>query len=483
MIVSPVPNTVVNKYIPKKTQGRASKSIKDNNDIHKLPLQSYQYGIKNVYEDYYTAEIMFRNNLANFRGIFGSPDNADKLIQNDKIRRNVVVFFHKYAQEQLDEIDKKKILTIDEIKHKQDLAEVRDFFKEYEESWDESELGYSHIQNYPIVSFAGRMTKDKENHCKNIVHAYSAACGLISAAMGEGAAVGADTPFLRTAQFLMFLQLQQNLNVPAIPSLEYYAKEMCAGATLGVGGAKLVTSWFGIGAHTASVLSGSSVVTAGGSDAVITGGVRAVNAALSTIITEKMGRGYVKRVKQNRMTLKNQTMEAGSYFIGRMIFANENPLSQLNNVDFKDPTSPELIKDAVSQIPIEQQLATNTVLDVIAKDANNIRNYFIANMALSLITSKEKDPQKIKQQAKATFKQLLIQTAVYELCDNAVKGQISKEATATIKDMQENLEKYPEVFRVFQNAEHEFFEKINLDTLNSEAFTNKFKNKTFVYNL
>ncbi|MCD7780001.1 MAG: AAA family ATPase, partial [Candidatus Gastranaerophilales bacterium] len=102
---------------------------------------------------------------------------------------------------------------------------------------------------------------------------------------------------------------------------------------------------------------------------------------------------------------------------------------------------------------------------------------------LTLLTTKEKDPDKLKKYAHLLFKQALIQTIVYDVCDFAVEGQITKETTDTIKALQEDLEKYPEVFRTFKNAEYEFFEQINLDTLSTDAFTNQFKNKNFIYNL
>ncbi|MCD7780134.1 MAG: hypothetical protein LUH05_05625, partial [Candidatus Gastranaerophilales bacterium] len=302
----------------------------------KIPaLPESRYGVKNALENYDYAESVFRNNLAHSRGIFGKTENIDKLIQNDKIRKNVVVFFNKYAQEQIEELDKKKILTLEDVNKRKDLEQVRIFFSEFEETWKEQEPElFSETQsNFPMVSFAGRMKPDDEKKCKNIVHAFSAACGAISAAFGEGAAIGADTIFLQTTQFLMFANLQNELNVPIIPSLEYYVKELCTGTNLGVGGAKLITSWLGLGAHTASAATGGSLITGGTSDAAITGGVRAVNATLSTLITEKMGRGYIRRVKQNRMNFKDQTIETGSYFFARGVFTNENSLSKLIDID------------------------------------------------------------------------------------------------------------------------------------------------------
>lgn len=207
-------------------------------------INDYSYEITNGFENYNTAQKLFRKNLQDGKGIFGNPENSELLIQNDKIRRNVVKFFAQYSQEELDKLDSKKILTMDEVRYRNDLKEVRDFFNEYDSLWTENEQYFK--SQRPVytknIAFAGNMTRKDEGYCKNIVHVYSVACGAVSAALGEGAAVGADTLPLRVLQFAMFTTMAAYLNVPPIPSLEYYTKEMFAGATLGVGGAKLVTS-------------------------------------------------------------------------------------------------------------------------------------------------------------------------------------------------------------------------------------------------
>lgn len=108
---------------------------------------------------------------------------------------------------------------------------------------------------------------------------------------------------------------------------------------------------------------------------------------------------------------------------------------------------------------------------------------FTINFAVDLFSTNEKDPQKIAARAKSIARQTLINAAIYQLCDVTVEHNITKEAAETIKDIQENLEKYPEVYHTVINAEHEFFEKVNIDTLSADAFTRQFKNKTFVHNL
>ena len=258
---------------------------------------------------------------------------------------------------------------------------------------------------------------------------------------------------------------------------------MFAGATLGVGGAKLVTSWLGIGGHVASGVTGTSVVTGGGSNAVITGGVRAVNATLSTFITEKMGRGYINRVKNNRMNFRDQTLETAAYFVGRGLLTSDNPFKDMMSVDFKDASSPDLIKGALERIPAKSQEAIVTALDLAKEFSNRAGTMFTINFVVDLFSSKETDPEKIVKRAQAIFKQSLITAAVYQLCDITVEKNITREATETIKDIQENLDKYPDVYKVFIEKEHEFFEQINIDSLSGDAFTRQFKNRTFVYNL
>lgn len=439
--------------------------------------------IRSIYEDYDTAQKIFRKNLNQDEGIFGSGANVDVLMQNDTIRRNVVTFFAQYSKEQIDEIDKKKVLSIDEARYRADLVEVNNFFSEYESLWPESELSVSKQNPQKMLAFAGNMSDKDERDCKNIVHTFSVACGLVSSAMGEGAAIGADTMILRPAQFTMFSIMALKLKVPPIPSMEYCLKEMCQGANLGVGGAKLATSWLGIAGHTAAGATGATVISGGSANAAITGGVRAVNGTLSTLITEKMGRGYIKRVKDNQMTLANQSIELGSYFLARRVFAHENPLKSLSNIDFKDASSPELIKDALMNMPKSYQKATSGLIGILAKNTVNVGELFLGNFALTYLASKEKDPEKLKEQASQIFRNCLIQSVSYELSNALVRDEISKEATEKIKHIQENLEKYPEVYRIVINKEHEFFEQINLETLKSDAFAKQFTNKTFVVNL
>ena len=71
--------------------------------------------IFSVFENYETAQKIFRKNLENNMGIFGDFNNPDQFLKNGKIRRNVVQFFAQYSKEKLKEIEDKKLLTLREI--------------------------------------------------------------------------------------------------------------------------------------------------------------------------------------------------------------------------------------------------------------------------------------------------------------------------------------------------------------------------------
>ena len=444
--------------------------------------------IFSIFENYETAQKIFRKNLENNAGIFGDFGNSDQLLKNDKIRRNVVQFFAQYSKEKLKEIEDKKLLTLKEIEEFQALKEVNKFFEEFLQSWTpiENKKTYSnskYVRNYNIA-FAGNMNEKDEKHCYDVVHGFSLGCAAISAALGEGAAVGADTPFLRIAQFAMFTHLADYLNVPAFPSLEYYTKEMFAGATLGVNGAKLVTSWLGIGGHAVSTVTGTTLTTAGGSDAVISGGVRAVNGTLSGLITEKMGRGYISRVKRNKMTFKEQTKELGFYFGRAMMYSGEkNPLNLFKKISYGNPSDPDDIKDAILKLPKGYVEASSSVLETICQKAVSNAGIFAMDTALIVLSAaSEPDKEKRKKEILNGFREALIRTVVYELCSESLKSGISKEATRTIEDIRKNLEKYPEVYHTFIEKEAEFIKQINLETLSTDAFVNQFKNRTFMRN-
>ncbi len=183
------------------------------------------------------------------------------------------------------------------------------------------------------------------------------------------------------------------------------------------------------------------------------------------------------------MNLRDQTIETAAYFVGRGILTSQNPFEDISGIDFKDTSSPELIKEALEKIPPETQDVIATALGTIKDFGARGTSFFVVNFVSNLFTSDDNSMKALKKRAFELFKQSLIQATIYELCDQTVSATISKEAQETIKEMQENLEKYPEVYRVFIEKEHEFFEQINLNTLDSEAFTKQFKNRTFVYNL
>ncbi len=305
----------------------------------------------NILENYEFAKAVFKRNIKQGTGIFGNNSNIEELMQNDKIRRNVVRFFSEYTKEEIEKIDKKKMQTPEELNRREVLEEVSNFFGEFLDVWPESELSNdNYYEIYPKqVAFGGSLSPADEKKYKNIVHFFSLVCSGISASWGEGAIAGADTPYIRVAQLLMFIILKVKMGVPPIPSVEYMTKEMYSGYVLGVRGAEFVISLLGIGGHVVSVVSGTSLETGGTSDKAITAGVRSVNGTLSGLITEKMGRGYIKRVKENKMTFKEQSQDLLIY-LGQMAFYN-SPDKKNVGIDLTDAQNAELIQKAILNMP------------------------------------------------------------------------------------------------------------------------------------
>ena len=82
-----------------------------------LYVNTYAPAVANIFENYDSAQKIFRKNLEEGKGIFGTPENADKIINNENIRKNAVKFFAQYSREEIKKLDNKKILTIDEVRY------------------------------------------------------------------------------------------------------------------------------------------------------------------------------------------------------------------------------------------------------------------------------------------------------------------------------------------------------------------------------
>ncbi len=440
-------------------------------------------------ENYEFARNFFEKNVESKKPLLGNIDNIGEILSNDKIRRNVCKYFVERSEKELSQIKDVNFNDKEQIDKIKGLIQVRDFFNDFLEVWPENNITNPYTPYTQQISFAGKLESKDKKHCQNLVHTISAACSATSAAMGEGGAIGADTPILRTLQGAMFLYMQQYLKVPLIASSEYTMRELLSGAVLGVEGAKIITSWLGIGAHAASAGTGTTVVTGGTSHAAITGGVRAVNASLSGLITEKMGRGYINSVERNQMNFKDQSVRLGTYLAGKGLLTGENPFNKLIDKSVINACDPEKLQAAYEQIDSGTKNIFGNFLDIMTDNsANRVANYTaklatytVLDVGQNLILAKDKSPENMKELAKNAFKQAFLRASVYEICDLAVDETITQNAKETIEQMSENLEEYPEVFEAFEKAENNFIKNLNIDKLDSEEFRRQFKNKRFVF--
>lgn len=117
------------------------------------------------------------------------------------------------------------------------------------------------------MSSKHELTDDERGKCHIVIHGAATVCAGISALLGEGAAIGADTWFLRGIQGIMFTILGNVLSVPGEAAVIYAVKGMWSGAVIGVDAARILISLLGIGAD---------VVTGGGTVAPVAMGVRGV---------------------------------------------------------------------------------------------------------------------------------------------------------------------------------------------------------------
>lgn len=455
------------------------------NQPHTISTTYYTPKIRSIFESYDAAKNIFKENIKNEKGIFGDNSNIEELMSNDRIRRNVVKFLSEYSKEEIDRIDKKKTLSIDELEYRKGLTEVNQFFSEFLELWPENEL---HKENYyeikpKMLAFAGNLSEKDEKHCKNVVHFYSAVCSAISATMGEGAAIGRDTPFLRAAQFMMFAELANYMKVPSLPSIEYYTKEMFVGSTLGVRGAEVAIALLGLGGHAASVATGTTLATGGSSDKAITAGVRGVNGVLSGLITEKMGRGYIKRVKQNRMTFKDQSFELINYFSSMALLDYSDARTGQIGKSIAEAKDPDLIKKAIMKMPKNTLKTTSALMELLKDTTDTGKALFLQNCCIKLLLYKKIDKETSKKIIKESLEEAVLQSIFYSLGNEIIYESIKNTSQGSIKNLKEALSECPEVFRTFINKEHDFFEKLDIDIIDSKSFVNQFKDKKFSRNL
>lgn len=169
------------------------------------------------------------------------------------------------------------------------------------------------------ISFKGGNLLTDQQFCHAIIHSASAICSGISYAHADASAWGLDAWALRGTQSLMFTVLADRLNAPVTASVIYGVKEFYSGANVGIKTSKMLVGMAGIGAHTAATASGTTLATGGTAHAGISGTVGAINGSLSAFITEKMGWGFVNRIKANKMKWQTQLRDVAAYATKRSI--------------------------------------------------------------------------------------------------------------------------------------------------------------------
>ena len=239
--------------IPFRNFGNSVGSQSDNAQAQIEPDKFYNYTFAKNY---------YNQKLDNDGKLFEDEQSFSKVMSNPKAKTYLMCFIRERAQAELLELNNKSGLSKKEKEKAEGLKEILQAFPA---------LAQTDRQYGSNITFGQNLTPEQKSKCHLIIHSAAAACGTFSAAMGEGAAIGADTPFLRGTQALMFLSLQNLLNVNMKASLIYAGKQYVMGSYIGVRGAQVLTSWLGIGGHVATTGTGSGAIT---------GAVRAVNASL-----------------------------------------------------------------------------------------------------------------------------------------------------------------------------------------------------------
>lgn len=441
------------------------------------PSKYYQkdvYNKEKLLEDPKHATEYFEYNYSKQKPLFGKAEDIKLIETNEKIKQNFCQFLVDKSDAEIKELSKKKHLSPEEKEKLEGFKQINNFFDEYLELLKEDKV--------KPLSFTGELSADDESFYKNFVHLAAGACSLVSAAAGATSFGFTDTPILRGIQMFMFYVMQQDLKVPFFASAEYVAKELYQGAILGLEGARILTDIAGGAAHVVSVISGASTASGGSSHAAIAKTQAVIHGSLSFAITEKMGRGYIKRVKNNQMNFKDQFIEIGQFLAFKALFGGG--LSDIFDTDsmptIEDASSPEAIKKAYESLPSETREFMGNIAGLLKNfDTQKLGISFAIQFGTSCLMTKHehRNYKKILQNA---FKNSFIMTAIYDLYDYQIGELVSNDAKRAITELQENLEQYPEVYRVFKNSEAEFFANMDLDKLDTHEFQKLFKNPTFI---
>lgn len=288
------------------------------------------------------------------------------------------------------------------------------------------------------ITFSGLNTKE---YCHSVIHGSSLACGGISFAQGEASVTGLDTWILRGIQGLMFKLLGDKLGAPGSATIIYGAKEMFSGASVGVGVSKQIVGLTGIVAHGASAVSGTSVATGGTSHAAISGTVGTINGGLSAIITEKMGWGFVTRIKQNKMNWKDQLSEASSYLTARSFISGLDIIGE----------SAESVKELIQSCPEGSRATLGSIYNLVHETgADTYSGMFFINLGTrfgsELLTNKGNLTRERKSEI---IKDSIFDTAAFIAADRLIEHGINENVLRERQKIETKLTSAPEVFQDF----------------------------------
>ena len=129
--------------------------------------------------DYEFAEKYYNKKLDEDGKLFDNEKSFLDVFENNKARNVLFTFLRKRAQEELFELNSKTNLTEGEKNKKEGLKEIIKAFPQSDQI-----IAANRIPKE--ISFGGVLTPEQKKKCHIAIHSASAACGTISATMGEG---------------------------------------------------------------------------------------------------------------------------------------------------------------------------------------------------------------------------------------------------------------------------------------------------------
>lgn len=411
-------------------------------------------------DDYSSVKEYYDEKMKKDGKLFDNPESLNSVLNNPVSKNQLFRYLKDHAQEEMLKIYTKPNPSADDLADFEAMKEIKQVF---------SDLDSESLNGANISFGAQKLTKEQRHKCHAAIHAASALCASISAIAGEGAAIGADTPFLRGTQFLMFLYLQKLLGIDTFTSLLYAGRQYAMGAVLGVRAAQYIIGWVGLG---------SSVATGGSMYPAVSPAVRGVNSALSTLITEKMGWGYVKSYENDSMTLQSQLLTTSLYAVTAGLFHYDD-----NGV--LDPSNIGDVSAALKHISRENIGILGGLYDIIVNYANlpRLGVVFVTNFLQAAVTTRKMDEASKKEYFKNLLKTSLFNTAVYDVLDITENTFITGEAQDAVAKIAFEMKNTPVVFEEFNKIYQDLIDNIHLDDLSTSEFINQFKSRSFTTNM